>query len=307
MVNWQDPSIEVFSGYVSIVLMHISSGFYFWEFSISLWFDWKLVAKKGAFRSTSWPYLLTRYPLLIGLITGVVATVSREPVSDCSALYKLVAGNCILSIAMASLLLALRVVAVCNRKRWIVVLFSCAWLFECAMLTYAIVLAEGVYVPVLHACVLVQNAPIHYSFFAPFGMDLLCLVAMLAMLYNHRGLGLWRLLVSQGLMYFVIILTFHVPVAALVLLKMNGAVFTTHGMHTMMEFPAMVAMVIASTRMYRELRDFNNTAVDTFSMPATPTRWAHRQSSRSTGTILPMSQLAVIRGGPDRKSVPETE
>ncbi|TCD71937.1 hypothetical protein EIP91_000069 [Steccherinum ochraceum] len=86
MPDWTSPDALALEAAAFLKLMHVLAGIYFWEFSVSLDFDWMYITGKKKFQ---WPmlfYFLNRYCLFFALI-GILIALDATTKIDCQSLY----------------------------------------------------------------------------------------------------------------------------------------------------------------------------------------------------------------------------
>ncbi|KAI0072153.1 hypothetical protein K474DRAFT_1605713 [Panus rudis PR-1116 ss-1] len=110
MVDWQDPAVIATEADALLKLTNVLVGIYYWEFLISLDFEWSFIRGQRKFK---WPmifYFLNRYCLLVSF-TMILIPVFFRP-TNCHAIYHFleIIGN--MCAAFSSLILALRTMAI---------------------------------------------------------------------------------------------------------------------------------------------------------------------------------------------------
>ncbi|KAI0048049.1 hypothetical protein FA95DRAFT_1605583 [Auriscalpium vulgare] len=82
MIDWHDPQTITAQGFASIKLIHVSAGFYLWEYFSNLWYEWEFITRKRPYRWTLWLYSVTRFSALMDVILGLLAFNTQRPL-DC--------------------------------------------------------------------------------------------------------------------------------------------------------------------------------------------------------------------------------
>lgn len=277
MVDWTAPDVQLFSGHVALYLSAISTGIYLWEFALSLEFDWQFLTLKRPFRWTLIPYLIARYVGLASFLLSIYGGNLFRPVSHCKLWAQFIYAGAHITCAAATFLLVLRVIAISNRTPWVTFLLVSFWLADCGTLIYTFAKIDGIYVAGLLACapaVTVQSRP---SAAASFAVDFVCLALVLFLLCRSRGMELWNLLVSQGIIYFVVVMVAYLTPMVLLLLNLND------GVNLSFQCLALTALVICATRMYRALATFSERENDTFTMTSARLSWNREQAATGRG------------------------
>ncbi|EJD37538.1 hypothetical protein AURDEDRAFT_116767 [Auricularia subglabra TFB-10046 SS5] len=281
------------------------SGIYLWEFSVSFHFDWAIFTRQQAFRWTLIPYFLARYTCLIALLALAIPSNMLGPIGDCKIWWQVLHVAASFALLASSLLLIIRVVAVAAFNRWIAGFFGVFWFTEAGTVLYGITLIDGVDVPPLLMC-----APNNVSrserigLLMCFALYLCCLSVLAFSLRRSRGLGVWRLLLSHGVVYFAVATLAFGSTTALLLLDLND------GTNMMIEQPALVALVICATRLYRGLVMYRSSGVDTFILTTATLhfQWAshHRECDTTAGPSRghdPAAKVTVVSSGPGSDAV----
>lgn len=166
-----------------------------------------------------------------------------------------------LSVALlASIgLLIIRVVAISGFSPSHIYFFAIYWLAEAGAMIYGITLVEGAYVPELLSCTPTHTSrTVRFAILMCFMLYIICLVRLAFSLLRTRGLGLWRVLLSQGIIHFVVVTIVFSSTSTLILLDLND------GMNLIFEILAAASLVICSTRLYRGLVMYNASEPDGF-------------------------------------------
>ncbi|EJD35987.1 hypothetical protein AURDEDRAFT_174907 [Auricularia subglabra TFB-10046 SS5] len=172
-----------------------------------------------------------------------------------------------MSVALlaASALLIIRVVAVSGFNRYHIFFFALYWLAEVGIVIYGLTLLEGVYMPELMSCRPASTSRSErLAVLTCFMLYLSCLACLAFSLLRSRGMGLWRLLLSQGVIYFAVSTIAFSCTSTFFLLDLNGKSIPLHGMNLIFEMPAVVGLVICATRLYRQLVAYDASEPDSF-------------------------------------------
>ncbi|EJD35988.1 hypothetical protein AURDEDRAFT_174908 [Auricularia subglabra TFB-10046 SS5] len=302
MVNWRDPTTQVYCARAAAFVANLCTGIYLWEFIISLDFDWQLFAGRRPFRWTQAPYLVARYSYGVTMVILIIVSNLYVPIKDCKAwwigFYVREKTGGLLGIELHGTdihfhgaFVGIRPpgypVAVAGCNPWHICFFALYWLGEAAIMIYGITLVEGAYVPELMSC-----APTHTSRSERFAiltcliLYLICLALLARSLLRTRGLGLWRLLLSHGVVCFsVVILTFAF-VTTFIFLDLND------GMNLIFEVLSAVSLVVCATRLYRGLVMYSASEPDAFISTGTTLAYGGNfpaVQQRTSDIILPRS------------------
>ncbi|KZV87608.1 hypothetical protein EXIGLDRAFT_839834 [Exidia glandulosa HHB12029] len=262
MVNWHDPVVELQCARLSLFFLHIVIGVYGWEFLVSLPFDWQHITRKRALRWTHVPYFVARYALLLAVLGGIRIANVPNPISICTQWWRFMFATGHAAVMMSSLLLAMRAIAVAESNRWVIGCLTALWLAGGATMFHAAVTIRGVYIEQYSACGVTHIGQESVNFILTAVMDIACIVIMLFALLQRKGVGLWKLLVSQGILYFIVTLIAYIPSTILIMLDLNDA------MSAMLLPLTLILLVISATRMYRNLLDYVKVGPDPFSITA---------------------------------------
>ncbi|EJD37559.1 hypothetical protein AURDEDRAFT_173416 [Auricularia subglabra TFB-10046 SS5] len=165
-----------------------------------------------------------------------------------------------MGLAASSLLLVIRAVAIAKCNRWAMLVLGSLWLAEVAMQFHSLVLIRGVYVPQLFACGPTNTVVSRLYMLVSFVLHFVCLALVLFILLRIPGDGLCHLLLSQGIVYFVVSMLGFTSSSVLLVLNLND------GMNLSLQVPTLAALAICATRMYRGLVIYANTDNDAFTM-----------------------------------------
>ncbi|KZV98592.1 hypothetical protein EXIGLDRAFT_299111 [Exidia glandulosa HHB12029] len=193
------------------------------------------------------------------------------------------------AMASASLLLVIRTIAICERNRVVTIFLTGLWVVEIGTLIHGIVEIEADYIAPLFACGVVHSDESRMNIWTSFGLNLCCMTIAFVYLLRTPSAGVWRVLVSQGIIYFIVIMVGYLTPAILLSLNLND------GMNLAMQPPALVALVVCATRMYRGLVEFGaQSRTDAFVMTSTRMEWGKRPGTRDGRNItLPSSFTAA--------------
>jgi len=248
MTDWQNPETLLLSARAFVLFCHVVFGIYLWEFLISLDFDWAFWTGKEKWRWTYVPYFLTRYTALAALILAVRITNALSPM-DCQPWAYAIYSLAHTSLGFASLLLLLRVVAVSGKNLLVMIFLGVFYLVNWAFLIRGITLAKGeaVYLATLQTCGVLHTRAHQTNVYITFGFDLACSVLLIVFLMRNRGSGLWRTLLTQGIVYFLLATLSYLMSGIFLTINLNDPI------NVIPEVACMATMSICATRMYRAL------------------------------------------------------
>ncbi|KZV97139.1 hypothetical protein EXIGLDRAFT_764734 [Exidia glandulosa HHB12029] len=236
--SWKDPETVFLCARAFEFIVAFAFGVYIWEFLITLPFDFQFFLRKRPFRWTFVAYALTRYLMLLALIAAIRMSNVLTPVNCTDRL--------------------------------------CAfYLANLGTLIHGATLSRAIFVPELWLCGATNTVASRVNVWMSFGFDLACLAIMLTVLLRAPGGGLWRLLVNQGTVYFIVATLSYLLPAIFLALDLNDA------MNEIPQTISLVTMVICASRMYRTLSTFDPTS-DTRTFVTETRRHSRMPSAPST-------------------------
>ncbi|OCH94261.1 hypothetical protein OBBRIDRAFT_723213 [Obba rivulosa] len=207
MVNWSSSSELSRDEDVFEKLMFAVFGVYVWELFQTSTFEWTLLSGKRKF---TWPlvipFFLCRYCLLFALIGLLISLSVTSPV-NCNALYLFNSWSGNMTILCASMCLMLRTIALYERKLKVVIPLGIFAFAHWVLLWRGMFLIHAEYDSASSGCIVTYTNHIflNVTFFTTMGFDAVILVLNVAVLMGHRTHSdLWRLLIKDGLVYFII-------------------------------------------------------------------------------------------------------
>ncbi|KAH7097800.1 hypothetical protein BKA62DRAFT_814877 [Auriculariales sp. MPI-PUGE-AT-0066] len=247
-INWQDPEIVFLSGRALTLLIHLFAGVYFWEYLLSLDFDWEIIRGKRKLNLATAFYILTRYSILLTKIIALRIFNVYSVEINCQVWIYLLHGFGYASVAFASGLLYLRVCACSAGNPFVVWSMGAGYVANWAFVVYGTYHTEGLRIPQLFACGALNSLAHRPNIIFQFSYDLACLVLMLFFLLRaHRGGSLGEFLIQQGLLYFVCICVVYLLNVILISLNLNEAI------NLMPQGCSLFTTTVCATRMQREL------------------------------------------------------
>ncbi|KAI0000899.1 hypothetical protein BJV77DRAFT_971496 [Russula vinacea] len=225
MVKFEDPVIVAQDYMMVAKLWSAVDGLYIWEFITTLHYEWSIIRGRRSHNWTIWIYATTRLSALVTVILNIQSIgMSARYNCDVRRLPPLPHFIGYIAVASASLLIVLRILAIWNKKRAVVVMAFCVWGINVVFTIQSII--HSAWVPSGSACA-IDN------------MDVLKI--------NVLTFGLGRLLWKQGLIWFSIA-------------TLAEALPAVKPLDSMFLDPSVVAISIAATRIHRSLTDFAATA-----------------------------------------------
>ncbi|KAI0784015.1 hypothetical protein C8Q75DRAFT_406595 [Abortiporus biennis] len=254
MTDWSDPAVQEAEGAALTKMSYVICGVYFWEFVITLDFDWEYISGRRKFR---WPmtfYFLNRYAALIAYAV-LVAVISATGPVNCNALWKTctIAGNLCVSFACANL--SVRMMAIWEQNKFVAIPIGILNLglfgVICSgnQITSQWIDGQGCVVTKTNHTILI----VMYSWALALDSIVLALTVYRLMLsgsakgYKSHS-QLVRLLVRDGVLYFLIAFVSNIVVVVFDGLALNSV------MSTITNIPGACFVSIAAMRAVRNLQ-----------------------------------------------------
>jgi len=259
MVNYHDP-VTIAREFVALVkLWHVVDGIYIWEFLTTLDYEWDVFRGRRPYRWTIWIYSLTRIAALMAVILNMVGFDTTTSI-NCQVWVTFEVLFAYTAFAAGALLIVLRIIAIWNMKKSIIVIAMAIWVADVALLIHGIVKIRSAWSPVANTCELLNLETTKASIFGSLSTDILLLLIMLVGLFNQdlvkgNAFGLGRTLWKQGLVWLLIATAAEVPPTVFMCLNLNVS------MNLMYQTPGMIALSVAATRIHRSLMDYTPTDV----------------------------------------------
>ncbi|KAF9237390.1 hypothetical protein BU15DRAFT_76103 [Melanogaster broomeanus] len=213
---------------IFINFMHALAGLYAWEIIISFHFDWAVLTGKKQFR---WPlalYFAGRYLFLFALI-GILIAVDTVFKSNCSVLHVFNQFAVEAAIGLASINLALRTNALWSHNKWITGLTVLIVVGHWSLILQGVV-QTATWIPSVGCAIVELDTTILAATFVYamcFNFVMLCLTAY-KLAQSQRctsasGLHnkLFRIIFSDGLVYFIFAFLANLLAAILMILDLN--------------------------------------------------------------------------------------
>jgi len=251
MVNYHNP-VTIAQEFMALVkLWHVADGIFIWEFFTTLDYEWGVIRGHRPYRWTIWVYSLARFATLMAVILNMIGFDTTTPI-NCQAWVTSEVFFAYLALVTSALLIVLRVVAIWNREKVIVVIVMGLWLTDIGFLINGMIRLRSAWSPEANTCVLLNLETTRPNIIASLVTDVVLLLIMLIGLLHVRieasgTFILGRVLWKQGLVWLLLATVAEVPPSVLMILNMNAS------LNLMPQTPSMVVVTIAATRLYRSL------------------------------------------------------
>ncbi|KAI0003774.1 hypothetical protein BJV74DRAFT_811649 [Russula compacta] len=256
MVDFRDPAVATHVVWVYVMFLHTLFGLYIWEFFTTLDYEWSVIRGHRPYRWSFWIYSATRAATLMAEIISIVdldvISLSRY---NCQVFVTLQFTSSYVAVAAASLLIVLRIIAIWNRNRVVVVIALVTWGTNFSIVIYGAVKIR-MWMPDEDTCSIANPEKSTLDLNSIFALVtnivlLLIMLVGLLRLRRHGGgsFALAQLLWKQGLIWLLVATIAEVPPVVLINLNLNEP------LDIISHFPALITMSIAATRMHRALGD----------------------------------------------------
>lgn len=259
MTNWQSILVELAEANALIKLVHVTVGVYLWEFVLNFDYEYSLITGKRKLNRTVPLYLGCRWSTLLAVIFQLVGF-DKPGKLNCEALVITSFVFAYFSFLSASGLIILRIYALWEHKRIVLVLTFVVWLANTAAFVYNMAITRAQQIG--NFCVVDHIVDIRVTATSTLLTDFTFLALMLVGILRWKQArmmgGIWRVMYQQGLIWVVIVTLADVPPVIFLALNLNEP------MDQMFMVPGMVMMSIGALRMYRTLVDgvvLNSTVV----------------------------------------------
>jgi len=234
-------------------LWHAVDALYMWEFFSTLDYEWSVIRGRRPYRWTIWIYSLTRVATLVAAVLNIIGLDIATPI-HCQVWVVFNFSFAYLSLACASLLVVLRVIAIWDVNKAIVVLAISVWGANVSFLSEGAARIRAGWDSQQNCCVILDAESNKPTMIVMLATDIILLLTMFVGLIRLLGRGggtyeLGRLLWRQGIIWLVLGTAAELTPVLFICLYLNDA------MNIMFLMPALLTMSIAATRMYRTLSD----------------------------------------------------
>ncbi|KAH9967689.1 hypothetical protein BJV74DRAFT_868934 [Russula compacta] len=258
MVNFHDPVVTLKDNLAVIKLWHVVYGLYIWEYVTTLDFEWNVLRGHRPFRWTIVVYSLTRVSTLISVALSIVGFDGGSRTQhECQAVITSQILFAYLGLAAASLLIVLRIVAIWDRNFTPVAIAATIWIINVSFLVHGISQLRGGWEPIEGICMALNIESTKPNIIVTLITDITLLTVMLLGLLRIRSdgggrFGLGGLLWRQGVIWILLASIAELPTAVLICLNLNDP------LKSLFQFPTLITMSIAATRMHRFLTVFGS-------------------------------------------------
>jgi len=260
MVNYRDPIVmlEDFMGVTKF--WHTLAGLYIWEFVTTLDYEWDIIQGRRPYRWTIVIYSVTRLAALIDVILFlVVFNINATSYNfQAEVTFQFIFGY--LAFAAASLLIVFRIIAIWNKNRYIIAMATSIWLANIGFLIHSLARIRASRVAIVNTCqinVLATKLNTITTCTTDIGLLLIMLVGLIRLGFHETSVfGLGRLMWKQGLVWLFLATITYIPPVVFICLNLNDP------LDFMFQYPPMITLSIAATRIYRSLTDYSSRTTD---------------------------------------------
>ncbi|KAH9954859.1 hypothetical protein BC827DRAFT_923099 [Russula dissimulans] len=185
MVNFKDPAVISHDSLAVVKIWHTILGLFIWEFITNLDYEWSVIRGHRPYRWTIWLYSLTRMTALVGLTTNVLGADASRPI-NCQLWITFTLIFAYTAVATASLLIAIRVIAIWNRNKIVYAIAIAAWVANVSCMLRAIVEVRGEWSPTSRTCEVSHSTSVKLNIIVTFFTDIVLLLIMLVRLLRWR-------------------------------------------------------------------------------------------------------------------------
>ncbi|KAG2144529.1 hypothetical protein DEU56DRAFT_207801 [Suillus clintonianus] len=248
MVNWNDPDLEAKLGVLSTQLSFVILGLYGWEYICSSHVEIALLQRQLPFRWPLLTYIIARFSFLIAIVLLATQLSPFHTSVDCQCMNSAIifATNVAIGCSTANLMIRTWLIwKTSYLMRLLLVLFS---LGHWTILTLFLATARAS--TTNGVCMLHFVNPAYASATVIYGMfyDLALLVLTVVGLWRMQSSStLWKTLVKQGIIYFIVNLVANIILLALNRLNLNPI------MDSIFAMPAACICTIASSQVVLSL------------------------------------------------------
>ncbi|KAH9962064.1 hypothetical protein BGW80DRAFT_868125 [Lactifluus volemus] len=230
MVNWHDPTVLEEDNFAVLKLDHVIAGIYIWETVFTAEFELDVLRGKRPYKRTIWLYLGTRYTGLLAFILYFIDIDTHIKI-PCQVVGTLSITLRYASWEFASLLIALRVIAIWDRNVFVSSLAIGTWSASLGLNIYNAVELRATYDPTLETCNRIVLQKYLVNTIGMLSVDIVLLTSMLIGLLrsSHRSsTGLWHLLYQQCIIWLFLAATADIPLLVLLILNLNDPMNVVH-------------------------------------------------------------------------------
>ncbi|VDB90043.1 unnamed protein product [Peniophora sp. CBMAI 1063] len=263
--DWNDQRTLDAQYYGFSKIQHALYGIFLWELVNSLEFDLALVTTKRLESASSLyarlVYLSCRYLTLAALTSIAIGSTPTSRLKiDCKAWMICTLALSFAAVTSASTLIAIRAIAIFNRRKSVIVAFALVLTAQLASFVYEVSRADATESPANETCIFLNTETNRLNVTATFVTDTFLLVSMLFGLLRwkdaRRKRGIWDVLWRQGIMWLSLATLAELPSVVFIWLNLNQV------MNVIFFTPELIILIIGATRMYRALWAHDTTAYD---------------------------------------------
>lgn len=289
MVAWTSTAELTLDSTVFLKFMHCLAGLYFWEWLVSLDFEWSFFTGKRRFHYPALFYFLNRYCLLFTMV-GILIALDTVQEVNCQSLYTFnqIMGQS--ASGLASINLSIRTMALWSHDKRIVIPIVVVILGHWSLILQGVLLT-AVWVPGQGCLVTGTNNTILAATFIYsmcFDLVILLLSTYKCVLGVKGGRSqLMSLLFKDGLVYFFIAFFSNLLAVVFIMLNLNAV------MSVIFNVPAAIFSTIVACRAVRRLTNFSQNGPEVFSS----TGHSFRAAPTGSRATVPMTHRGAVKGG----------
>ncbi|KAJ3473904.1 hypothetical protein NLI96_g12762 [Meripilus lineatus] len=300
MVDWKSPAQIAFDIDAFAKMVQFFIAIYFWEFLISLDFEYSFLKGTRKFNWPMIPYFCGRYSCIL-LCVSAITLVNSPTLKDCKTLYMVPSIGAVLSTTWASTNLAIRAMVMWSLSWWCVVPLCLLIAGQWAITLPLAIIIQATPNPQLgcietHIFSRVLSIAHIYVIFADFAG--LCFCAWRLSRGMKLKTQLSTFLFRDGMGFFVAVTLINVPAAVLSFTHTNTAV------QAILVVPSGIVATIAASRAVRRLSNFRQHpggpviyATTTFERTRRPIEFRYQDAPRVSTNLQPISYRASPQHG----------
>jgi len=295
MVNFHNPAVIARDFLAADLFWHALTGLYFWEFVTTLDYEWSVIRGRRSYRWTIVIYSITRVATLLAIILSIFAldTTTRY---NCQARITSEFLFGYLAFSADAFLIVLRIIAIWEKNKLVTAIATGVWAINLGFQLHSFVQLRASPVPGLSICVVRHTDNINFNsipiLISDIALLLIMLIGLLRMGFHESGMsGFGRLIWRQGLIWLFLATIAEVPPVVFMSLNLNDP------LNYVFNFPALITMSIAATRIYRSLADFNSSSTNIAIVPPDPIAFATPRTNRVPAQTITLETVEVAANG----------
>ncbi|KAG2067785.1 hypothetical protein BDR04DRAFT_1233204, partial [Suillus decipiens] len=220
MVDWKDPDLEAKLGALLIQSLYAIFGLYTWEYIRSSHVEVALLRRQLPFRWPLLSYISARFSFLITVILLATQSSSFYTSLDCQGMnFAIVFSiNAALGCSTTNLMIRTWLIWKTSYLRLLLVLFSLGHWTVLALFLATVSSSPQNGVCMIHSVLVYGRAVVVYGMLYDLTLLVLTIIGLLRMPSSST---LWKTLMKQGVMYFIINLVTNIILLALNRLNLN--------------------------------------------------------------------------------------